>query len=192
MKGIFEIDEKDRLPKPTAEALTIPQFRDIWKRQQKINGDHDGRKKVHNTRELSYIYFMTVYDSRFKLLSEKERIKGVKKLVELEETWEPDLLVLEGLKVFEDLQKTESTELAEVISTTVQNLTEFIRHGNATLKDKSISDSKEVAEFLSIVEEAPKKIEQLKQVREKLIHEQQDKARGRGGKKINLFEDPTT
>lgn len=187
---LFDIDEVTKLPVPKAELLLVPEFKEINRRSRPIDGDSDGRKKVHNYKELAYIYFIGKWDSRFKLKSIKDKDAEVKKLLKLPEEWIPDEVVKIALKIYIDLQVTESTELEEGLSGSIQSLTDYIRAGNESLKTASLNNAKNVSEFLDILDRVSKTVDQLKQTREKLRREQEAVAKGRKGRTFNYFEIP--
>lgn len=187
---LFDLDEKTKLPVPSGELLMIPIFKELIKRKRPIDGDYDGRLKHFNMMELAYIYFMGVWDSKFKLHKESDKILAVKKLIGLPEEWKPDLSVLEALNTYVELQITESSGLAEVLGKTVQNLTIFLENGQQTIATLGIDRAEDVSEFLAILDKVPKTVEQLKQTREKLLREQEAIGKGRKGRTLNKFEVP--
>lgn len=187
---LFDIDEVTKLPIPKAELLLVPEFKEINRRSRPIDGDSDGRKKVHNYKELGYIYFVGKWDSRFKLKSVKDKDAEVKKLLKLPDEWIPDEVVKAALNIYIDLQVTESTELEASLSGSIQSLTDYIKSGNEALKTSSLNNAKNVSEFLDIVDRISKTVDQLKQTREKLRREQEAVAKGRKGRTFNYFEIP--
>jgi hypothetical protein len=187
---LFEVDEKTKLPIPTAEARMIVPFKDILRRISKMEGDADGRRKLLNMMELAYIHFNGVYDSRFKLMSDDEKDNAVRTLIGLPTWWQPDDLVKEGIKVYTELQRTESTDLVLEIQRAVKALTSFAKRGNETLPNLGIQDAREVNEFMDILDRIPNTIDKLKKAKEMLIKEQDALAKGKKGRVLNKFEMP--
>jgi hypothetical protein len=187
---LFEIDEKTKLPIPTAEARFVIPFKDILRRISKMEGDADGRRKSLNMMELAYIHFHGVYDSRFRLMNNEEKETTVRTLIGLPEWWEADDLVKEGIKVYTDLQRTESTDLVLEIQRSVNALTSFAKRANETLPNMGIQDAREVNEFMDILDRIPTTIDKLKKAKEMLIKEQDALAKGKKGRVLNKFELP--
>lgn len=190
--NLLELDEETKVPKPTAECLCIPQFRELYDRSRPIDGDRDGKKRLVNMAEFAYVGFMGRYDSRWKLLHGKDREDVIKKLIGLKEQWIADSLVKECLSIYVDSQTTESTELVEVLSNTIQNLTKFLKTSQEQLATLGISDAKGANDFLNVVDRIPKTVEGLRKAKEQLNREQDALAKGRKGRSLNKYEIPDT
>ena len=187
---LFDIDEQSKLPIPTAEARTIKEFNELIKRLQRVDGDADGRKKTRNIQELAYVHFMCVYDSRFKLLSKEDREKAIKNLIGLPESWIPDELVNQAMVVYRDLQWTESIDLVTEIQRSIAALTSFAKSANNALPALTISNAREVNEYLDVLDRIPATVDKLKKAKELLHTEQEAISKGIKGRKINKFERP--
>lgn len=187
---LFDIDDVTKLPIPSAEARTIKAFNEIIKRIQRIDGDSDGRKKTRNLQELGYVHFSCVYDSRFKLMSKEEREQKIRILLGLPEDWQPDELVKEAISVYTDLQWTESVDLVTEIQRSIVALTQFAKRANDGLPNLTIDASREVNEYLDVLDRIPTTVDKLKKAKE-LLHTEQDAiAKGLKGRSINKFELP--
>lgn len=187
---LLELDEETKVPKPTAECLCVPQFRELFDRPKLIDGDRDGKKKLVNMAEFAYIGFMGRYDSRWKLLHGKDREDTVKKLVGLKDQWIADNLVKECLDIYVDSQTTESTPLVEALSSTIQNLTKFLNTSQTQLGALGVADAKTAKDFLDVIDRIPKTVEGLRKAKEQLNREQDALAKGRKGRSLNKYEIP--
>lgn len=186
---LMEIDSVTRLPKPTAEVLLIPIFSKLWKRSNKVDGDRKGTGKILNEKEFGYIYYMCVYDSRFRYLNDKDKSEKVMKLLDLPEGWEPDSMVLEAMKVFNELNLTAGQELVDTLDGTASDLSFWIRSKRAGIK-AGTTPPRDVTEILGIIEALPKTLETIKKAKDVLGREQEALSSGRKGRSLNKFELP--
>lgn len=185
---LFELDEKTRMPIASAEALAIDVFFKIWRRRLPIDGDSDGRLKIQNIKELGWIYYSCTYDSRYKLMSDKDRDLAIKKIIGLEPEWKPDTLLLEGLTTYSETQETESTKLAEVLSHTITNLTTYLDNTQKAIANLGVDAADDVEKFLKVLDKVPDLVDQIKAIREKLTREMEDRKKGKKGRNVNKFE----
>ena len=186
---LFELDN-DGFPVATAEARATEPFKQILRRVRKGDGDADGRNKIYNLKELAFIYFMGVYDSRFKLIENQgDKIKAVKKIVGLPENWDIDKLVLDGIAFFVDSQVTASTEMVESMG---KALTAMTKYFNAVYEDITNNSKKykprEIKEMQDVFANIPKMQESYRQAREVLNKEQDAIQTGRKGRQLGEFE----
>lgn len=85
------------LPIYNPEIKTIPVFRKIAERLRKIEGDHDGRKKRQNIKELAFIHLYTSYEllpgkvnNYFFKYNDEDRLLILKRDMEFEDSWSID------------------------------------------------------------------------------------------------------
>jgi len=78
-------------------------FSTILKRKRTTKGDADGRKKIINTMELKYIYFMADWDTYHSGLSTYERPIKAKRDCRLPAEWSVNAEVKEGIKVYKEV-----------------------------------------------------------------------------------------
>jgi hypothetical protein len=184
---IFYIDEKTQLPLPTAEALLIDSFDKIWKRTRKIDGDADGRKKTFNKKELGYIYYQGVYDSRFKRLTQEEKEKKVRELLGLPEIWKPDEVVEQAIIEYVNIQITTSSEIVASLEGTGSALAKYL----VSIKDKLATGAinvKEVKDIMDIINGMPTTLDSILKAKAVLEKEQNALLTGRKGRSFNKFE----
>jgi hypothetical protein len=187
---LIVLNPETKLPEPSPECLLIPEFREIWKRVNKIDGDRLGVGKVRNLQEIGYIYYNGVYDSRFKLVQdEKEKREKIKGILKLPVEWIPDATVLAAAKIFIDTQVTSSSELVESVDNTNMDVAAWIRVKRAAIRAGSASP-KDVSEILDIIDRMPSVIESTKRAKATLQMEQENRVSGRNGRTPNKFELP--
>ncbi len=187
---LFDVDENTKLPIPSAEARLIKEFNEIIKRLQRVDGDADGRKKTRNLQELGYVHFSCVYDSRFKLSSKEEREIKIRELLGLPQDWMPDELVHQAMKVYRDLQWTESIDLVLEIQRSIAALTSFSKSANGQLPSLTIVNAREVKEYMDILDRIPTTVDKLRKAKELLHTEQDALSKGVKGRNVNKFELP--
>lgn len=184
MLELFTIDEKTRVAKPNPELLMLLPFKELMRRLRRVEGDSDGREKLHNSRELAYIYYAV------KFCDTKEDEDKYKKMVGLPEDWEPDDVVKQAMDYYRETQYTPAIESVKLIKESIRNLNSFISQANQQLKVLTIANGREVNEFLDVLDRLPKTIETLKKAESTLEREQEALAKGRKGRSLNKFEMP--
>lgn len=123
--------------------LLIPAFKKVASRLMKVEGDHDGRKKLRNKQELAYIWFMCDWESPLMPLPDFERGVQAIYMAGLPNDWKPDEEVDRAKEFYIETQETANPE--------VKLLTEIRR----TLNSSSI-----IVEFIN--ERIARSIEELK------------------------------
>ena len=78
-------------------------FATILKRKRTSKGDADGRKKIINTMELKYIYFMADWDTYHSGLSSYERPIKAKRDCKLPSEWSVNTEVKEGIRIYKEV-----------------------------------------------------------------------------------------
>jgi hypothetical protein len=189
---LFTIDEKTKLPIPSPEALMIKCFNDLWRQRLRVEGDHDGRDKLQNRRILGYVYFQSVYDSRFKLKNPKERDEAIKKILGIDPDWIPDALVKECIAVFSDTQITASYELVSSLEGAASALAQYVKNAQEVIRNGTVTtlDPKHVKDIMDIIDRAPTTVETLSKAKAVLNKEQDALATGRKGRVVNKYEMP--
>ena len=180
----------------SAEALGVYPFSEIVrtnfsraKKYEAIKGDNNGRLKTLALRELLFIHFITVYDSRFATTKDEiERIEKVKKFISLPDDWEPDTLVLEGISVYYDANLTESYSLYRTAVEGQDKLREFLNDFDLQKETKSGGLVLKPTEYQAALERLPNTIAKVKEAKS-LVQQETDALKQRaGGKGMTLFE----
>lgn len=184
MLNLFTIDEGTKLPKPNPELILLSPFKDIMRRIKPCEGDADGRRKILNIKEFAYIYFAV------KAIETTEDEIRYKKMIGLPETWEPDDIVKAGIEAYRESQWTPAIDSVKRIKKSLASLNSFIDHGNIQLQSLTLNNSREVNEFLDVLDRLPSTIETLKKAEATLEREQEALAKGKKGRTVNKFELP--
>jgi len=82
--------------------FTIPEFKKLWMRVNKIKGDSDGRNKLHNKREFMYVFYMENLSKKnpYRVLEEDLRHKESLQSCELEVGYKPDEIVIKCREIY--------------------------------------------------------------------------------------------
>jgi len=192
----MDFDKETRMPIPRAEILAIDVFHDIWKRKNKIDGDRDGTKKTLNTKEFGYIYFHTVYDSRFRLLDSEEKDIKIRNLLGLDKDldgsgklWQPDLKIKEAIKIYNEMQQTESLDHVDMLESTMKAITMWLKAKRPQIASGTMAP-KDLGEIQDIIDRAPTTLSNLRKAKDVLSRDEDALASGRKGRRINKFEQP--
>lgn len=73
MNELFVLNDRGEIEINKPWIMTILEFKDLWSRVEKCEGDHDGRKKMVNMQRFLYLYHSIDYRSRLENLSPGER-----------------------------------------------------------------------------------------------------------------------
>lgn len=103
MIELFHYDDKrDELIFDSELIRTVPCFRKLWRRLQKIKGDSDGSDKLGNKREMQYVFYMANWTRKnpYYALDEIEKANKAKEACEMDPKWVPDELVQECINYY--------------------------------------------------------------------------------------------
>jgi len=170
----------------TPELLAVPQFKAIWDRDRSKN-------KAKAVREMSFIAFLCDNTPRNPYMGYSEDIREdvLKEDFIGDAKWEPDELVLSGIKKLYSLFETPSSRLLAGALVAADQLANWFKDIDFKLLDdsgKPIYSARELSSNLGAVGNIIKSLKQLeKQVRQ----EQLDDNTARGGAEIGAFEMPT-
>lgn len=173
---------EDEMPVFNPEVRLVKEFHKLLKRDKGSKGDHDGRKKLKATRELSFIYFYCVYDSRFEAYDGQEKIDMIKELVELPDDWKIDEDVQAAIDKYTFLIETPSMGLFKQAQKQINNLDNFFEDldlwsdDNRTKSDGLIIKPKDVADM---VERIPKLVRSLIEAQNLIEKELDEKQEGK-------------
>lgn len=184
--NLFEMKNYKLQIQPEAYALTP--FKIIWDR------DKTKDKKVA-IEELSYIYFMTDYASDYSnILDEEERSKEVKNGCISNKKWEPDKVIKDAIKFYEDRQHTIKLGLLQDARHGIRNLSSYLRNVNfeeveineKTGEVKPVHDAKKYADT---IKQIPAILEALDTL-EEAVKKERDVQKGlRGNREKPMYAD---
>ncbi len=126
---LFDFKDRNVIIKP--EALLVPEFQALWKRDKT-------KEKLRATRELSYIYFIADYRSPYRTsLTPNSLESTVASDFMKDPKFKPDPLMGEALKKYQLLQRTPTMGLLASAVTTVHKLTDYLEAVDLNERDKN-------------------------------------------------------
>lgn len=182
------INQETKLPEPTGECLLIPAFLELWTRSYPIDGDRKGLAKKRNLQEFGYIYFHSVYDSRFKNYESVDKERKIKELLGLPKEWKASKEHLDAISIYTDLQITGSVELVDSMNGLNADLAKWVKIKRTEIA-LGKADPDDVAKIIKINHELPSVITDYNNAKATLLIEQEKKT-GRGNRRMNKFEEP--
>lgn len=171
---------------PTPQALLIPAFKAIWDRDTST-------KKNRAILEFSYIEFMLSprKTNPFNGHTEEEKPGKIRAIIKLPSTWRPDLLVQEGLRVYDTIQSegSQSYRYYQAVKAGLDKLIGFYedtldfekktKTGAPLYKPKDITDA---------ISKAAMNMNEIKKIREQVEKELYESSKTVKNREINEFE----
>jgi len=177
-------DLKDRNVIVSPEALLIPEFKDIWKRDKT-------KDKLKAMRELSYVYFVCDYKSPYRSSFTLNRLEVmVAKDFMKDESYTPDSKISAAVDKYKELQKTPSMMLLDASLKTVHNLIDYLQNVDLQERDKNDRPIYKPSDVTSSLKNIGGIVESLSKVRESVEKEMSEQATLRGHRKKGNREDP--
>lgn len=126
---LFKIDDAGDIHYDKAEYKLIPEFYEIMNRLIGVKGDHDGRKKLHNKRELMYIFYMADWTSSniFAFLPKNEKHEKAVIASRLDNDYEPDEAVTAAINKYKEIQRS-YVPTARILFSIQRNLMQTSRY----------------------------------------------------------------
>ena len=188
MKLITIVDE---MPVFNPEIRTIAVFNKLLVRDKGTKGDHDGRKKSRATKELAFIHFWCVYDSRFESYEKGEKVDRIKELVDLPSNWKPDNDVKAAAVVYADLTYTPSMGLFKTAQKSLYKLDTFFdkldidSDSNKTNSGALVIKPKDVFDMVTAIPNAVRSLIDAENLIEKELDE---KNSSKGSKELSFMD----
>jgi hypothetical protein len=184
MLELFILNEQ-QLPVPNPEILTISVFRQLVERDK-------SKVKDISVKELAYIFWESNYQSPFRNYDiDKIRLDSIKKDVNLDEEWNPDDLVLQGVSKYKELQQTPSMEFLEAAEIGLKQLRNYIRDTKLDAKVESgskkgdlLNDPKKYGDMFTSM---PQKVKAYQEMKNLVDAEVMQKATSKGGRELGMF-----
>lgn len=177
-------DLKDRNVIVSPEALLIPEFKDIWKRDKT-------KDKLKAMRELSYVYFVCDYKSPYRSSFTLNRLEAmVSKDFMKDEKYTPDSKISAAIEKYKELQRTPSMLLLDASLQTVHNLIDYLQNVDLQERDKNDRPIYKPSDVTSSLKNIGGIVESLSKVRESVEKEMSEQASLRGQRKKGNREDP--
>ena len=180
--NLFDLQNRKVVISP--EALLIPEFKEIWER------DETEHKEVALA-ELSYVYFVSDYKSIYRSgISEGELHAVVAKDFLKDEAYEPCPQVRSAMTKYMMLQETPSMRLLVASLSTVDKLTDYLQHVDLSERDARDKPVYKPSDITNSLKSIGGIVESLHKVRAQVEKEQQQSAALRGQRVKGNREDP--
>lgn len=167
----------DYVVKINPSSLNIPEFKEIWKRDKK-------RNKADAHAELSYVYYMSDFQSEYRNYPYDEREDKVKEdfcKKALGEDWKPDMKVLYAIEKYEKMQITPSLRFLGFVETEIDKMRDFLN--SLEMSEDNIKLK------IDSMDKITKYITQLPKLKESVKKEVSESTKIRGGGDVGLYED---
>lgn len=176
---------QDRLVQPNPETLLISPFKEIW------NRDKSEGKEVA-LQEFAYIEFMTSFkkSNPYRQLPEREKEVKVRSSTVKLEKWEPDDLVLEGIKTIRMFQTEASTTFRyyESAKNAIEAMIDFFNTVDLSEKNyKSGNPLYQPQQITRAFNDLEKNIANLKALEKRVNEEILEESKKKGDKEISFF-----
>jgi len=186
MAFLFQINGKAVFPNP--ETLLIHPFKDIWDR------DESPGKEIA-IQEFAYIEFTTsmLKSNPYREYPEDKKDVILKKEIMLDENWEADDLIIEGIKKIQELQKEGSITYSYWMSNKVaiEKMIEFFN--NFDIDERNFKSGMPIykpKDITSAVADAEKTLTTLTALKSKVDEEVFEISKTKSDKKISPFANP--
>lgn len=164
------------------KALTIKQFKAVYDKDK-------SKDKSLATKEFSYIYFITDWASIYLNYPEDERHEVLKSDLDLGETWEPDHIVKEAIKKYEELQQTPTMKYAKSVRKAFWDMVSYFDQIDYKERDMRGLPVYKIQDVTKAMADSGKLVDSVKKL-EDIVKKEQSEGRIRGGDELGLFEDP--
>ena len=185
MAYLFTIKNLAVVPEP--EVYMISPFKEILERDK-------SKKKVVALQELAYIEFMSSLkkSNPFAGYNDGEREDAVIKAIFNGENYNPDKLVLEGIKFISELQTTHSPVYSLYLKSkkAVEGIKRFFDSVDVNERDDRGKPIHKATDILRSINEVPKTVATLKDLEKKIQSEDLSISKNRGEIKVGMFADP--
>lgn len=183
MKTLFDL--KDRKVIVSAEALLIPEFKDIYSRDK-------SKDKAKAIQQLSYVYFIADYKSPYVSSLSPDALKRVVgKDFMKKEDYEPDSKISAAIEKYKGLQRTPSMLLLDASLQTVHNLTDYLQNVDLQERDKHDKPIYKPSDVTNSLSKIGAIVDSLNKVRANVEREILATAQLRGQRKKGNREDPS-
>jgi hypothetical protein len=186
MAHLFQINDRAVFPNP--ETLLIYPFKEIWER------DESPKKEVA-IQELAYIEFATsmLKSNPYREYPEDKKDIILKKEIMLDENWEADELIFDGIKKIEELQAEGSITYTYWMSnkSAIEKMIDFFNTVDISEKNfKTGNPIYKPRDITSAVADAEKILTTLTALKSKVDEEIFEMSKTRSDKKISPFANP--
>lgn len=164
-------------------SLVIPEFKKIWDRDK-------SKTKEQATKEISYIVFLCDFNSPYNSFRENDRDKVVKQDFLKDESWEPDTLIVEGIKKYKLLQETPLLNMLRAAMNVVNKTTDYFNKVDYDEVDDRGKVKYTVSEVFKAMANMGGAINQLRMLEREVQREQIEASTSKGNNIIGDYELP--
>jgi hypothetical protein len=186
MAYLFQINGKAVFPNP--ETILISPFKEIWERDL-------SKDKENAIQEFAYIEFMTsmLKSNPYREYPEVKKDEIIRKDIITQIDWNPDDLVLEGMKKIQELQKEGSITYTYWMSnkSAIEKMIDFFN--NFDIDERNFKSGMPIykpKDITSAVADAEKTLGTLSALKSKVEEELYEKSKMRSDKVISPFANP--
>lgn len=164
------------------EALTLKPFKQLWQRDKTA-------KKERAIQEIAYIYFMEDPRSDYQyIIDREERDKHIREGEGIKESWMPDNLVKEAMKLYASF-KTPAALLLEDTRVAVDKLRQLLRDIDFNAVDDKGRPLYTLNTVTATIKQIPSLIKDLDEAERALAKELAQSDKVRGSQEKSIYED---
>ena len=168
----------------TPEALLIPEFKVLWKRDE----DKDKEQAI---RDMSYLYFISDYKSPYVISSDEFTLAPmVAKDFMKDENYEPDEALKTAIEKYKELQLTPSMKLLIASIKTINNLVAYLESVDLQERDRVGKPIYKPTDITNSLARIGGIVESLNKVKEQVERETIKSGTLRGQRRKGNREDP--
>jgi len=176
---ILKDNRVDVLP----EALLIPEFEAIWKRDKTI-------KKEYALRDFAYIYFLCDYNSVYQAYSKDTREDKIRKDLGKDRAMKISKECKVAIEKYKELQNTPSMRFLEAAKDALEAMTGYFKDVNFAERTKNGIPVYKATDVTRCLKDAGGVMKSIDDLREKVKKEIGEDTRIKGGGEAGLMEDP--
>jgi hypothetical protein len=179
--GLFNIDASGRvLMNP--DSIAIPTFRALWDRDK-------SKTKERATREISYVVFSCDYKSPYRAYNEIDRTRIIKEDFIKDTNWEPDELILEAIKRYNEFQETTFSRLVNKSLKLADKLSDYM--DTIDFKDKDEKQAQAIVDsIVKTLEKVGNIVKSLTMLKKQVETDSTEQTNVRGKTEIGDYELP--
>lgn len=175
------LELSNNYPTVTAEALMIPEFAALWKRDKNKNKDNAKT-------EIAYIYFILDFKSPYLAYSNEERESVIKKDLFKNENWKPDKEISDAMHKYTEMMETPVTRMLKSAFKGVDKLQEFLDNVDLDERTRSGGVVFKAGEVSKTIGDLDKVASSVKGLMDKAYQEEESFEKSRSGTMGGLLE----
>lgn len=169
--SLFNLSNNQVIIEPA--VLSIPEFKVLWDRDT-------SKTKDSAQRELSYVYFLTDFNSPYSNVPDFKRQEVVIEDFIKDKTWTPDNAIEQAISKYKLLTETASMRLVLATRRTLDKLSHYM--------DQTELDSRTVKIIIDTVKNVSSVLNAYGKMEEVAQKDQKQSGRMIGGKELGIFE----